>query len=178
MIALGWNCRGLGNLRSVRALREIVQRWDPNIVFLSEMKLNKKGMEKIKGKVGFSNGLIIPKSDKSGGLAMLWKKDIKLDYIDAMVMESQSGFKWRITGFYGHPETHRRKESWEQLRVLHRKSQLPWICFGDFNEISSAREELGGARRPQKQIDNFVAVIDECGFRDLGFSAQIIHGAI
>ncbi|XP_075655017.1 uncharacterized protein LOC142625210 [Castanea sativa] len=133
-------------------------------------------MEKIKGKAGFSNGLIIPKSDKSGGLAILWKKDIKLEivgyvgnYIDAMVVESQSGFKWRITRFYGHPEMHRRKESWEQLRALHRKSQLPWICFGDFNEISSAREKFGGARRPQKQIDDFVATIDECGFRDLGF---------
>ncbi|KAK9989326.1 hypothetical protein SO802_029565 [Lithocarpus litseifolius] len=42
MIALGWNCRGLRNLRSVKALRELVQQWDPNIVFLSETKLNKK----------------------------------------------------------------------------------------------------------------------------------------
>ena len=109
---------------------------------------------------------------------MLWKKDIKLEimgyagnYIDAIIVESQSGFKWRITGFYGHPKTHRRKESWEQLKALNRKFQLPWVCFGDFNEISSAREKMGGgARRPQKQIDDFVATLDCCGFRDLGYT--------
>ena len=38
MIALGWNCRGLGSLRSVRVLGELVQRWDPNVVFLMETK--------------------------------------------------------------------------------------------------------------------------------------------
>ena len=82
------------------------------------------------------------------------KKEVKLEimgyagnYIDAIVEESQSGLKWRITGFYGHPETHRRKESWEQLKVLNRKFQLPWICFGDFNEILSTGEKMGGARR-------------------------------
>ena len=57
----------------MKALRELVQRWDPNIVFLMETKLNKKGMEKVKGRAGFIDGLIIPKSDRSGGLAMLWK---------------------------------------------------------------------------------------------------------
>ena len=63
MIALGWNYRGLENLQLVKALRELVQRWDPNIVFLSKMKLNKKGMKKVKEKAGFIDGLIIPKSD-------------------------------------------------------------------------------------------------------------------
>jgi len=161
----------------VKALRKLVQRWDPNIVFLMETKLNKKGMEKVKGRAGFIDGLIIPKSDRSGGLAMLWKKDFKLEimgyarnYIDAIVVESHSGFKWRITGFYGHPETHRRKESWEQLKALNRKFQLPWICFGDFNEILSTGEKIGGARRPQKQIDDFVAALDCYGLRDLGYT--------
>ena len=63
MIALGWNYQGLENLQLVKALRELVHRWDPNIVFLSKMKLNKKGMKKVKEKAGFIDGLIIPKSD-------------------------------------------------------------------------------------------------------------------
>ena len=116
MRALGWNCRGLGNPRSVRALRNLVQQWDPDFVFLSETKLKKRSMEKKKMSVGFINGLIIPSHGRSGGLTFLWKKEISVDvqsysdrHIDAIITED-SGFKWRITGFYGNPEVHRRKE--------------------------------------------------------------------
>ena len=30
-------------------------------------------------------------------------------------------------------------------------------------------EKLGGARRPQKQIDEFWNVVNNCGFKDLGY---------
>lgn len=98
----------------------MVQHWDPNIVFLLETKLNKKVMVRAKEKARYIFGLIVPKSERSGGIAMLWKKEINLEiigyagnYIDAIVTESLSSFKWRITGFYGHPETNKRGESWE-----------------------------------------------------------------
>ena len=155
--ALGWNCRGLGTPRSVNALCEIVRRWDPNFVFLSETKLKKKAMESAKRKVGFVYGLVVPKLDKSGGMALLWKENINLEimgyvgnFINAIVTEADSGLKWRIIGFYGQPEAHKRKESWDQLKALNRKFQLPWICFGDFNEILSMNEKMGGVQRSQR----------------------------
>ena len=43
--------------------------------------------------------------------------------INAIVIKERSGFKWRITGFYGHSETHRRKESWNFLDTLN--NQIP-----------------------------------------------------
>ena len=154
MRALGWNCWGLGTPWSVNALCEIVRRWDPNFVFLLETKLKKKAMERAKRKVGFVYSLVVPKSDKSGGLAMLWKENINLEimgyasnFIDAIVTEADLGIKWRITGFYGHPEAHKRKESWDQLKALNRKFQLPWICFGDFNEILFMKKKMGGVQR-------------------------------
>lgn len=120
MIALGWNYRELSNLWTVNALHEIVQWWDPNIAFYRRQNLDKKGIERAKERTGFIYGLIVLKSGQSGGLAMLCKIDINLkimgyarNYIDAIIVESPSGFKWRITGFYGHPEAHQRKESWE-----------------------------------------------------------------
>ena len=55
MMILGWNCWGLGNLWSVRALRDLVQRWKPKIVFLMETKMKKYQMEKEKFKLGLLN---------------------------------------------------------------------------------------------------------------------------
>ena len=103
-----------------KALREMVQSWDPNIVFLMETKLKMSAMKRENEKAGFVFGLIVPKAQNCVGLAILWKKDIKLEiigyawnFIDAIVIDESSNFKWRITVFYGNPETHRRKESWE-----------------------------------------------------------------
>ena len=41
--------------------------------------------------------------------------------------------------------------------------------MGDFNEILKSHEKLGGRPRPLTQMQEFRDVIDECGFRDLGF---------
>ena len=82
-------------------------------------------MENEKFKTGLLNGLIVPSVGSSGGLAMLWSRDIKVEvqgysrsYIDAVVTDPESGFKWRITGFYGNPKTHCRKESWDGSQEL------------------------------------------------------------
>ena len=44
------------------------------------------------------------------------------------------------------------------------------MCLRDFNEILLAREKMGGDRCPQKQIDDFTAALNYCGFRDLGYT--------
>ena len=100
--------------------------------------MKKYQMEKEKFQTSLLNGLIVPSVGRSGGLTMLWSRDIKVEiqgysrnYIDAVVTDPDSGFKWRITSFYENPETYRRKESWDFLRSLSRKYQLPWLCFGD-----------------------------------------------
>ena len=80
--------------------------------------------------------------------------------------DSESGFQWRITGFYENLETHRRKESWDLLRSLSQNYQQP---FGDFNEIVSVEEKLGGVQRSQKQMDDFREAIHHCRFKDLGY---------
>ena len=99
-------------------LGELVQRWDPKIVFLSETKIKKKAMKKVMEKINFVNGLIVPQKGRGGGLALLWKREVDLEiigysrnFIDAIITEQDLGFRWRITGFYGNPKAHRRKES-------------------------------------------------------------------
>ena len=103
-----------------------------------------RGMKKVKLKLGFVNGLYVQRQGKGGGLTVFWKMEVNLEiksyskfYINAIVTEEGSGFSWRLTGFYGHPETHWRRESWRFLNTLNNQFRLPWLCFGDFNEILS-----------------------------------------
>ena len=89
-------------------------------------------------------------------------------YIDEII----NGYKedeWRYIGFYGEPETTRRNEAWEKLRMLNQSKNKPWLCVGDFNKIIGQDENLGGALRIYNQMQLFREAINECSFMDLGF---------
>jgi len=53
---------------------------------------------------------------------------------------------------------------------LKNQGSSPWLCVGDFNEITRQSEKQGGqSSRPHNQIQSFRDALDECGFMDLEF---------
>ena len=60
-------------------------------------------------------------------------------------------------------------ESWNLLRDLRGRFDLPWQCASNFNELLKTHEKLGGRLRPNGQMQNFREALDECGLLDLGF---------
>lgn len=77
---------------------------------------------------------------------------------------------WHFAGFYGEPETANRENSWSLLRVLRQRFSLPWVCLGDFNEILFTEEKQGWLDRLERQMQGFRDALDDCRFKDLGFS--------
>ncbi|KAG2411307.1 hypothetical protein I3760_Q012700 [Carya illinoinensis] len=57
MRLLSWNCRGLGNPRTVHDLNLMVKVHKPTILFLMETRLHKNRMEKLRYLFGFPNML-------------------------------------------------------------------------------------------------------------------------
>ena len=101
-----------------------------------ETKAKNRRMERIKNIIGLANGLFIPCVGRKGGLPMLWARDIdmeiksySLNHIDAIINDTENSYKWRLTGFYSHPKTHRRYESWHLLAFLNNQLHLPWLCL-------------------------------------------------
>ena len=176
MSTLSWNCQGLGNRPTVLALKRALRVEAPKFVFLIETKHSSDSMNALKNELGYNQGVAISSVGFSGGLALLWKPDSTVEikgitrwYIDAIVDSDNNGDIWRLTGFYGHPETSKREETWQLLESLSHVSALPWLCIGDFNEITSATEKAGGNVRSERQMTRFRDVIHFCGFHDLGF---------
>ena len=92
MNLLSWNCRGLRNLQTVNAMSEVVKKEEPKIVFLMKTKSNREWMVMVKDKCNFKHGLYVDNIGSKGGLAMLWREEVKLDiqtfsqsHIDALV---------------------------------------------------------------------------------------------
>jgi exonuclease III len=67
MKLLAWNCRGLGNPRAVRGLLRCQKSEEADILFLSETKLDRKGMEKIQMKLGMGNMVEVAAVGRGGG---------------------------------------------------------------------------------------------------------------
>ncbi|KAK2653416.1 hypothetical protein Ddye_013272 [Dipteronia dyeriana] len=89
-------------------------------------------------------------------------------HIDVKV-SSGSGNEWWFTGFYDHPETDQQIHGWNLLKRLHDMVQLPWLCVGDFNEVLSSKEKLGGLPCNRRMIEIFCNALDYYGLDDLGF---------
>ena len=139
------------------------------ISFLMEAKLVISKLDGIKEDFKRTQGLVVPSKGWSGGLAVLWKEDLKVDvqsysdsHIDAIVGQRDNGQEWILTGFYDNPETSKNEESWLLLKRLSRLNSMSWVCLGDFNELMNDGEKKGGSARPVRQMEIFCKVINSC----------------
>jgi exonuclease III len=176
MNIISWNCRGLGNLRTVRELHRMVKQKKPILVFLMETKLRHDRMEAIRRKLEFPNMLDVDCIGKSGGLALLWNEEVKLEiqnysqrHINAVIRGQEGEAPWKFTGFYGQPDVAKRHEAWALMKHLAGLVPIPWVCIGDFNEITIQSEKWGGRGRANSQMVAFQQALDFCDLTDLGF---------
>lgn len=177
MKLLVWNCHGLASARAVRALLDLQKSHKPDVIFLSESHLGRVMAEKLKRRVGFDNFEIHESDGRSGGLLLLWKKEVTIVahnvsrfFID-VTFEMESS--WRFTGFYGEPNWERRADSWVQLRNLHGMMSKPWLVAGDFNEILYNFEKEGGRPRPQSNMQAFHDALVDCDLSDMGYEGDL-----
>lgn len=93
-------------------------------------------------------------------------------HIDVIVHGSLSSEHWRATGFYEHPDANKRYILWQLLDSLNAQCNMPWVVFGDFNEILYSNKKLGEADREEKQLKAFRDCLNRCGLVDLRFVGQ------
>ena len=110
---------------------------------------------------------------------MLWLEGVDVrfkscshSHIDVVVHGDGGAKPWRASSFYGHPDARKRYVSWELLISLKNHCVMPWIVFGDFNEITHPDEKMGWLERDANQMRSFRECLNVCGLIDLGFVGQ------
>ena len=172
---LCWNMRGLGNQRTVRELGSMVRNQDPTALFLAETWVGEDRLKRLCRELLFDHFWIVPQVNKTGCLALFWKKSVHIEVISSSpnhidtIVGSNPEAQWRFIGIYGFAEAARKPETWSLIKSLHLTASLPWLCVGDFNEILWSHEKLGLGPRQEGCMKAFCNALDECGLKDLGY---------
>ncbi|PNT62969.1 hypothetical protein BRADI_4g10074v3, partial [Brachypodium distachyon] len=77
MYCLSWNCRGLGQSRTIRELVCLVQTHKPRLLFLSETRQECEYVRKLKWRFGMKNCFTVKGEGKGGGLVLFWEEGMK-----------------------------------------------------------------------------------------------------
>ena len=173
MNLLSWNCQGVGNRDTVRVLGDLLKSINPAFVFLSETLVTSNTINELCSKFGFADCFTVDRVGRGGGLAVMWKNSItcwvvdsSTNHIDVHLIGKNSP-AWRLSCFYGFPERTRQQESWDFLRYLAAKDNLPWSVFGDFNDLLYATDKKGFNPHPQALFDGFRAAVDDSNLSEL-----------
>ena len=78
MSCLSWNCRGLGNVATIKELRELAKDVAPSVVCVLETRVHKTRVEGLKQTLGFDNSFAVSSSGRSGGLGIFWNNNIRV----------------------------------------------------------------------------------------------------
>ncbi|KAI9122534.1 hypothetical protein K1719_006374 [Acacia pycnantha] len=75
-----------------------------------------------------------------------------------------------LTSIYALPHSDFRKILWDKLKALSAGISVPWVVWGDFNDIIAPNERIGGSGMNSRRIRWFQDQADESGLIDLGAS--------
>ncbi|CAM8901946.1 unnamed protein product [Rhodiola kirilowii] len=176
MKALAWNCRGIGSLSAVRALKEVIRSSSPLVVGLIETKCGNRRCEIVRVKLGFDCCFVVPARGRSGGLALFWNNTMDVSVVSYSGFHIDFTLRHRgsvhVTLFYGNPRTSLRHKSWDLIRRLRGLINLPWCVISDFNEIFSFSESTSSNLSRRGHMENFRQVLLDCNLMDLGFKGS------
>ncbi|KAL6137675.1 hypothetical protein ACLB2K_062964 [Fragaria x ananassa] len=134
-----------------QALKELIGKYRPSLIFLSETRMKDKNLKKVRNDYKFPFDITVKPIRTAGGLALWWDHSVTVqvlskskNMIDTIVQFKSDGSLVRFTWFYGPPNSEGKPNFWRKCRHLARGIDLPWLCIGDFNEFLWPHEKDGG----------------------------------
>ncbi|CAE6157413.1 unnamed protein product [Arabidopsis arenosa] len=113
-----------------------------------------------------------PPQGRSGGLALMWKDNVRLseNFKDERLIDvhiTNNNISFYLSCVYGHPSQSERHYLWDHLKHISLTRNDSWLLIGDFNEILSNSEKIGGPPREEWTFREFRNMVSSCDLVDI-----------
>ena len=178
MKMIAWNYQGAGSITFRNHAYELQRRHRPNILIIIEPRIAKAKAQAVINTFPYTHSRHVDPTGFSGGIWMLWNESpsFKVEIIThseysihALVKVSSPSLSFLLTAVYASSNFNKRKIFWDYLQNLVAIVSLPWVLLGDFNDMLSDDEKMGGLPVNRHRITTFRNCMDKYGLMDLGF---------
>ncbi|XP_074320432.1 uncharacterized protein LOC141657179 [Silene latifolia] len=178
MNILYWNCRGIARPSFRTHLSYLINAHNPTIVILSETRVRSPNSLAIVRRLPFDSFEILDPVGFTCGIIILWnagKTTVSLlnktdQLINVVVQVPNISFLFFLSAVYASPKFRLRKILWSDLINIAASHDLPWVCLGDFNEVTCSTDKIGGRGIKLNRVNLFKSSLDSCNLIDIGFS--------
>jgi len=170
-----WKVRGLNSLGKRHTLKQLFLEQEADIYILVETKAKHHSARKIcASMLPDYEFLANYNSCRDGRVWVLWRQSLGKVHLLAetsqlmhFMVDLENYGKFIISAIYNSNLPLDRMETWSLLHRLAPGISLPWLVTGDFNQVRSNEEKIGGSRIPSHLLQHFNDCIDFCSLQDL-----------
>ena len=170
MKILAWNVQGAKKHQIREEIRYLIKAKQPDLLFLIETMTGEGYTRKILPQLGFENFDYTLPVNHSGGIWVLWNtKNIMANVllkedraIHMLIFDIISQKFSIISGIYAPAQNGHKDAFWNHLRDLNRIVDMPWCLIGDFNELETPEDKVGGQPVDPSRLTRLPDFLESC----------------